>query len=97
MKRLVCSSSVSDDRICRKFAARISKIAFEYSKLNVGFRLANKSIMFTVYHDEDRVAPHFGYNVSYDDVLDAQGDEESVADLIDEIVIALTDKAAKSL
>lgn len=97
MKRVIMSSTVTDDKLCRNFANSVVNNAFEDCNLTVGFRLSNNTVMFTVYHDEARTAPHVNHNVPYSDVLETKDDWEANADLVDDVVNTLYRKNRQAL
>lgn len=97
MKRVIMSSTVTDDKLCRTFAVNVISNAFEDYNLNVGFRLYNRTVMFTVYHDEARTAPHVNHNVPYSDILEVQDDWEANANLVDDVVNTLYRKQRQAL
>lgn len=86
-----------DDKTCRRFASRVCSNALEDCNLNVGFRLSNNTVMFTVYHDEAKIAPHVNHNVPYSDVLETKDDWEANADLVDDVVNTLYRKSRQAL
>lgn len=98
MKRVIMSASDINQKSMKAFARDVCNNLLEDTGLYSGYKVGDARIVFMLYRDESKTSVHFTYAVNSSEISEAMEEgDEAVLDLVENIVTAISDRAARAL